>query len=104
MLSMRSNYHHLRLRRLIPVGTLASLLVCASAARASDLVIAGAGSGHGVGMSQEGALGYAESGWPYQAILAHFYAGTAIGQVAAGTRVRVSIRGQVHQIPLETYV
>ncbi len=54
----------------------------ASPAGASPLVIDGAGDGHGVGMSQEGALGYAEHGWPYTAILGHYYTGTAIGQAS----------------------
>ena len=53
------------------------------AACASDLVIAGEGWGHGVGMSQDGALGYAEHGWSYRAILAHYYAGTTIGTAPA---------------------
>jgi stage II sporulation protein D len=73
-------------------------------ARASDLVIAGGGDGHGVGMSQEGALGYAEHGASYQAILAHYYTGTAIGAAPANTQVRVLIGGKVHKLPLETYV
>ena len=68
------------------------------------LVVSGAGDGHGVGMSQEGALGYAEHGWPYQAILAHYYTGTALGTAPAGTIVRVLMHGKVHRIPLETYV
>ncbi len=54
----------------------------ASGARATTLVIDGAGDGHGVGMSQDGALGFAEHGWTYTAILAHYYTGTALG---AGT-------------------
>ena|ERR1700677_4775673 len=39
---------------------------------AQTLVITGAGDGHGVGMSQDGALGYAQHGWTDQAILAHY--------------------------------
>ncbi len=76
----------------------------ASAASASTLLVAGAGDGHGVGMSQEGALGFAEHGWSYQAILGHYYTGTAIGQVTPGTVVRVLIGAKVKDIPLETYV
>src|SRR6185312_10051388 len=62
-----------------------------SAARASELVIDGAGEGHGVGMSQDGALGYAERGWSYSAILAHYYTGTAIGQAPVGAIVKVLV-------------
>jgi stage II sporulation protein D len=38
----------------------------------------GHGWGHGVGMSQYGAQGYAENGWTYDAILGHYYPGTAL--------------------------
>ncbi len=36
------------------------------------------GNGHCVGMSQYGALTYANQGWNYQQILAHYYPGTAL--------------------------
>jgi stage II sporulation protein D len=68
------------------------------------LVINGAGDGHGVGMSQEGALGYAEHGYDYEAILAHYYTGTAIGSVPASMTVRVLVGSRVRVLPLETYV
>jgi stage II sporulation protein D len=80
------------------------LLLLLGIAHASDLLIVGAGDGHGVGMSQEGARGYAERGWSYRAILAHYYTGTAIGPAPPGTRVRVLIAGRVHNVALETYV
>jgi stage II sporulation protein D len=75
-----------------------------AAAAAQTLVIAGAGDGHGVGMSQDGAYGYALHGYNYQAILAHYYTGTAIGQAPPGAIVRVLIGATVHKIPLERYV
>jgi stage II sporulation protein D len=65
----------------------------ASAAGSSTLLIEGAGDGHGVGMSQEGALGFAQHGWSYQAILTHYYTGTALGRTPAGTQVRVLLAG-----------
>ena len=74
------------------------------AAARKQLVISGAGDGHGVGMSQDGALGYAEHGWTYQAILAHYYTGTALGTAPAGTVVKVLVKGKVRRIPLEAYV
>ena len=43
--------------------TLAALALAAPAAGASELLIEGAGNGHGVGMSQDGALGLAEHGY-----------------------------------------
>ena len=36
------------------------------------------GYGHGVGMSQYGADGFARSGMDYKEILAHFYKGTEL--------------------------
>jgi stage II sporulation protein D len=79
-------------------------MLCASTVSASQLVIDGAGDGHGVGMSQDGALGYAEHGWSYTAILGHYYTGTAIGQVPPNTFVKVLLNGKVKKIALETYV
>ena len=83
---------------------IAALSLGAASAHASTLVIQGAGDGHGVGMSQEGALGYAEHGWAYGAILAHYYTGTALGQVSAGTKVKVLLGSKVKTLPLESYV
>jgi SpoIID/LytB domain protein len=76
----------------------------ASSSGAQKLVITGAGDGHGVGMSQDGALGYAEHGWSYTAILAHYYQGTSIGQVPSNTVVKMLLHGKVESLPLETYV
>jgi SpoIID/LytB domain protein len=120
MLTARSTYHRDRAGsrgsradlRAVLVGVLAAALLLAalmlSAASAnaspSTLVIAGAGDGHGVGMSQEGALGYAEHGWSYSQILAHYYTGTALGQAPAGAKVRVLIGSSVKTLALESYV
>ena len=51
-------------------------------------VVTGHGWGHGVGMSQWGANGFARRGVSYDRILAHYYRGTAIEQ-APVTKVRV---------------
>jgi stage II sporulation protein D len=67
-------------------------------------VITGAGWGHGVGMGQDGAPGYAQHGYPYRAILAHYYSGTSIGQAPAGAVVRVLVGRRVRRVALETYV
>ncbi len=62
----------------------------APAARAAGvLYIRGGGAGHGIGMSQYGAYGYALRGLGYPAILAHYYTGTALGQVNPNRIVRV---------------
>ncbi len=51
--------------------------------------IRGGGDGHGVGMSQYGAYGYALHGEDYRFILAHYYRGTTLGTAAPGSIVRV---------------
>jgi len=51
-------------------------------------VISGRGWGHGVGMAQWGAQGFAQQGYSYDEILAHYYRGTTLGQ-ASVTKVRV---------------
>src|SRR5918995_1765273 len=48
----------------------------------------GRGWGHGVGMSQWGAYGFAVRGWTYDRILAHYYRGTVLDR-APVARVRV---------------
>ena len=55
---------------------------------ASTFLVSGRGWGHGVGLSQYGALGYANEGWTYDQIIAHFYPGTELGP-APVARVRV---------------
>ena len=81
---------------LITLLTLCLLPAGTAAAASSKFTIRGAGFGHGVGMSQYGAYGYALNGASYRDILGHYYTGTAIGQANPGQRVRVllqSVRG-----------
>ncbi len=61
------------------------------AAKARAWVVNGAGFGHGVGMSQYGAYGYAKNGFKYDQILTHYYTGTTIG-TTADRSVRVLLR------------
>jgi SpoIID/LytB domain protein len=59
---------------------------CSYAAPAGSgalLVFNGHGWGHGVGMSQYGAYGYALHGSTYDQILAHYYPGTTLGAAPA---------------------
>jgi stage II sporulation protein D len=86
------------------LATLAALALAAAPAGADTLLIEGAGDGHGVGMSQDGALGYARHGASDTAILAHYYTGTTIGQAPAGVTVRVLVGAKVVKVPLERYV
>jgi stage II sporulation protein D len=87
----------MRARILLPTLFLLCLLPVGTAAAASSkFTIRGAGFGHGVGMSQYGAYGFAQNGAVYRDILAHYYTGTAIGTIDPNQRVRVllqSVRG-----------
>jgi stage II sporulation protein D len=68
------------------------VLIGASAAGATDsFYIRGGGDGHGIGMSQWGAYGYALHGKSYRFILAHYYEGTTIGSTDPRQLVRVLI-------------
>src|SRR3954470_18185778 len=70
---------------------LLALLAVPAVARA-DYVSDGRGFGHGVGMSQYGAYGYAlREGRDFRFILAHYYTGTDVG-AAPRSRIRVLLR------------
>ena len=60
---------------------------------ATTVFVSGRGWGHGVGMSQYGALGFANEGRGFAEILAHFYPGTTLG-AAPVARVRVLLQEQ----------
>jgi stage II sporulation protein D len=79
-----------RLRRAACLAAAAAALLLTSAAPAfaqsnSLLWIAGRGWGHGIGMSQWGAYGYAVHGWKYDAIIKHYYTGVSLGKVSNST-------------------
>lgn len=67
------------------------LVSAAPAEAASRVIIRGAGFGHGVGMSQFGAKGYADRGRDHAWILRHYYRGTRLGR-ADSTTVRVLVQ------------
>jgi stage II sporulation protein D len=75
------------MRRLFFVLAVA-LCLPGPAAAGTLFLIDGRGWGHGVGMSQYGARGYARAGWGYERILAHYYRGTEL-RVVPARRVRV---------------
>jgi stage II sporulation protein D len=60
-----------------------ALCFVAPAGAGTLFLIDGRGWGHGIGMSQYGARGYAEAGWGYERILAHYYPGTKLKVVPA---------------------
>jgi stage II sporulation protein D len=79
------------MRLAIPTAALVALLPAAPA-QAADLVVQGHGWGHGVGLSQYGAYGYAlREGRDHRFILAHYYTGSGYG-TAPGARMRVRLK------------
>ncbi len=82
-------------RQLATVSLIAlagSIGLSASADAASRMVIKGRGFGHGVGMSQYGAFGFAKNGRGHEAILAHYYQGTALSRLDAEQEIRVLLQ------------
>jgi stage II sporulation protein D len=76
------------------VLVLAAALLAAVPATASaeDVVLDGRGWGHGVGLSQYGARGFAQrEGRDHEFILGHYYQGTALDR-APSTRIRVRLK------------
>jgi stage II sporulation protein D len=79
---------------LLAVGSARAASVCstscyeAPAGSGPLFMFSGHGWGHGIGMSQYGAYGYALHGWTYQQILAHYYPGTTLASTTA-TPIRV---------------
>lgn len=71
----------------------ATLGVVAAEASAKPVtwVLRGRGFGHGIGLSQFGAQGYALQGRDYKQILGHYYTDTKIGPAATST-IRVILR------------
>jgi stage II sporulation protein D len=82
------------LRRTAAIAAVLLALATASAPGAQAAVrwvVTGHGFGHGVGMSQYGAYGYAKHGKGYRFILGHYYVGTTIGELTGPRIVRVLV-------------
>ena len=73
-----------------PAGVGAPAPTTPAAVTSTTFLVSGRGWGHGVGMSQYGALGYAQEGWGYDQILGHYYTGAELGP-APVARVRVLV-------------
>ena len=63
-----------------------------AATTAAGFYINGAGFGHGVGMSQYGALGFALHGYSYRSILSHYYRDTSLSRVSPTRVVSVLLK------------
>jgi stage II sporulation protein D len=78
-------------RALLATALLVPLAAAPAADGATVHVVRGAGWGHGIGMSQYGANGFAEIGHSYRDILGHYYRGTRVTQ-ASSRPVRVLLQ------------
>ena len=78
--------------RAFAAAVAAGLVAAAPSAAATRFTIRGAGYGHGVGMSQYGAMGMAVQGWDYRQILGHYYTGTDLGALDGDREVRVLLQ------------
>ena len=87
-----------RLRRgAIALAAIAVLLLVLAAPAwpgTTNITMVGRGWGHGIGMSQWGAYGYAKHGSTYEEILKHYYTGIKLGKVDNAV-IRVRLRGGV---------
>ncbi|MDQ5834432.1 MAG: SpoIID/LytB domain-containing protein, partial [Actinomycetota bacterium] len=79
------------MRRALLLTALILLVAAPTASAAVRHVIRGAGFGHGIGMSQYGAYGFALKGRGYEEIMAHYYKGTRLGS-APSRAVRVLLQ------------
>jgi stage II sporulation protein D len=87
------------MRRLLPaIAIVAVLALPAGAGAATTLVVKGAGFGHGVGMSQYGAMGFAKHGSDYREILAHYYTRTQLGRLDRVPTVRVLVQSNQRSV------
>jgi stage II sporulation protein D len=75
------------------VAVCAAALLALPATAGANWVIKGRGFGHGVGLSQYGAYGFAQHGRNYEQILNHYYKNTKVGKGRTG-RVRVLLGSQ----------
>jgi stage II sporulation protein D len=80
-----------RRRCALALLALFALLLALAPGAAADtrFRIRGAGFGHGVGMSQWGAYGYAKHGRAYRDIVTHYFKGAKIGKVRGGRSIKV---------------
>ncbi|MBJ7328481.1 MAG: SpoIID/LytB domain-containing protein [Solirubrobacteraceae bacterium] len=77
----------------VPIAAvLAALATAPTADAATRVVVKGAGFGHGVGLSQYGAYGFAKRGTDYRTIIKHYYSGTEIQTRQTSQTVRVLLQ------------
>ncbi len=81
-----------RIAASLSLALVAALALAPGAGAAGRLIVKGHGFGHGIGMSQYGALGYAQHGASYRDILGHYYEQTNVVPLADPPDVRVLLQ------------
>lgn len=83
----------MRLERIAAVCVLATMMLFASitpvSAAEPTFTFSGDGYGHGIGLSQLGAVGMAKAGWNRDQIVTHYYKGTAVSSKPFSNRALV---------------
>src|SRR5437763_1188294 len=81
----------LPMMRRLALGIVAAAAIVApgSAGASTVFTLTGHGWGHGIGMSQYGALGYAEHGWGYRQMMDHYFTGTHVAPLRHSATERV---------------
>jgi SpoIID/LytB domain protein len=79
------------------LGVVLAAAQSATASSSPTFVITGHGWGHGVGLAQDGAYGYAKHGLGYAKILAHYYPGTALARTSV-PQIRVLLASGVGSV------
>jgi SpoIID/LytB domain protein len=72
------------------------------APRPATVTLLGSGFGHGVGMSQYGALGQAQAGRSADQILTYYYSGTKVAPVADSILLKVNLVHQASSVRFHT--
>ncbi|ANE44313.1 SpoIID/LytB domain-containing protein [Deinococcus puniceus] len=65
----------------------------------NPLIVEGAGAGHGVGLSQYGALGLARQGYDHLHVLGFYYPGTSLSALAGGAEETRPVLALVRPLP-----
>ncbi len=81
-----------RIATSLSLALAAALTLAPGADAAGRLVVKGHGFGHGIGMSQYGALGFAQHGSTYREILGHYYEQTDVVPLTNPPDVRVLLQ------------
>ena len=78
----------------LTTGAVRPTTIAAAPTLPSTVTLVGHGNGHGIGMGQWGAYGYAvDSGWSAWQIVDHYYGGTVHGTVSLDSAVTVRLQG-----------